>query len=41
MLHMGYLDEVIFGKEVVTRLPELVTIWKKQISDNKYQTDLR
>lgn len=41
MLHMGYLDEVIFGKEVVTRLPELVTIWKKQISDNEYQTDLK
>ena len=31
MLHMGYLDEVIIGKEVVTRLPELVTEWKKEI----------
>lgn len=28
MLHMGYLDEVIFGKEVVARLPELVAEWK-------------
>lgn len=28
MLHMGYLDEVIFGREVVTRLPELVAEWK-------------
>jgi hypothetical protein len=28
MLHMGYVDEVIFGKEVLTRLPELVHEWK-------------
>lgn len=27
MLHMGYVDEVLFGKEVVSRLPELVTEW--------------
>lgn len=27
MLHMGYVDEVVFGKEVLTRLPELVTEW--------------
>lgn len=27
MLHMGYVDEVIFGKEVVERVPELVREW--------------
>ena len=27
MLHMGYVDEVLFGREVVTRLPELVKEW--------------
>jgi len=27
MLHMGYVDQVLFGKEVVTRLPELVDEW--------------
>lgn len=27
MLHMGYVDEVLFGREVITRLPELVTEW--------------
>ena len=27
MLHMGYVDEVLFGREVVTRLPDLVPEW--------------
>jgi len=27
MLHMGYLDEVLFGYEVVERLPSLVSEW--------------
>lgn len=27
MLHMGYVDEVLFGREVVERLPELVDEW--------------
>jgi membrane-bound inhibitor of C-type lysozyme len=27
MLHMGYVDEVLFGREVITRLPELVAEW--------------
>lgn len=27
MLHMGYVDEVLFGKEVVGRLPSLVSEW--------------
>ena len=28
MLHMGYVDEVIFGKELITRLPVIVKEWK-------------
>ena len=28
MLHMGYVDEVIFGREVLTRLPILAREWK-------------
>jgi hypothetical protein len=28
MLHMGYVDEVIFGREVLTRLPEVARAWK-------------
>ena len=27
MLHMGYVDEVLFGREVVERLPDLVGEW--------------
>jgi hypothetical protein len=27
MLHMGYVDEVLFGREVVSRLPRLVAEW--------------
>lgn len=27
MLHMGYVDEVLFGKEVVVRLPQIVRGW--------------
>lgn len=27
-MHMGLVDEVIFGKEVITRIPELVNEWK-------------
>lgn len=28
MVHMGYVDEVVFGREVLTRLPELAREWK-------------
>ena len=28
MLHMGYVDEIVFGQEVLTRLPELALEWK-------------
>ena len=27
MLHMGYVDEVLFGREVAERLPSLVKEW--------------
>jgi hypothetical protein len=27
MLHMGYVDEVLFGREAVDRVPALVTEW--------------
>jgi len=27
MLHMGYVDEVLFGKEVIDRLPRIVEDW--------------
>lgn len=30
MLHMGLLDEALFGKEVVDRLPEIVKEWTTQ-----------
>ena len=26
-LHMGYVDEVLVGREIVTRLPEIVRTW--------------
>ena len=29
MLHMGYVDEVLFGSEVVERLPILVKEWAR------------
>lgn len=35
MLHMGYTDEVLFGYEVVERLPELVKGWAGLISNVK------
>lgn len=28
MLHMGYVDEVLFGHEVIECLPEIVQSWK-------------
>lgn len=33
MLHMGLVTEVIFGKEVVTRVPILVKEWTKQFEE--------
>ena len=31
MLHMEYINEVIFGREVIQRLPVLVNEWKQQL----------
>lgn len=31
MLHMGYVDEIVFGGEVLTRLPELVASWMEML----------
>ncbi len=31
MLHMGYVDEILFGKEVVSRLPDVVDGWVRQL----------
>ncbi|MHB8425286.1 MAG: DUF7687 domain-containing protein [Gammaproteobacteria bacterium] len=32
MLHMGYLDEVIFGREVIKRMPVVVAGWKAEFN---------
>ena len=29
MLHMGYVDEILFGREVVNRLPVITREWLK------------
>lgn len=31
MLHMGYVDEVLFGREIVDALPKLVDGWVKDV----------
>ena len=36
MLHMGYVDEVIFGREVLTRLPILARKWKDTYDAKEY-----
>ena len=33
MLHMGYVDEVLFGYEVVERLPALVERWVLDLAE--------
>lgn len=35
MLHMGYIDEVIFGREVVERLPILIKEWIRETHRRK------
>ncbi len=35
MLHMGYVDEVLFGREVATRLPEIVKGWATEYRSRK------
>jgi hypothetical protein len=31
MLHMGYVDEVLFGRETLKRLPKLVKGWVREV----------
>lgn len=38
MLHEGYLDEIIFGKEIIVRWPKIVKSWPK-ISTKSTTTD--
>ena len=38
MLHMGYTDEVLFGYEVVERLPQLVKSWTSLAVNTKSQS---
>ena len=35
MLHMGYVDEVLFGYETIERLPELVNKWVEIVRRNR------
>jgi hypothetical protein len=35
MLHMGYVDEILFGLEVVDRLPEIVAEWVAEAQRRK------
>jgi hypothetical protein len=37
MLHMGYMDEVLFGYEVVERLPSIIQEWV-DIANSETQT---
>lgn len=34
MLHMGYVDEILFGYETVERLPEIVKGWTDLLQDS-------
>ncbi len=33
MLHMGYVDEVLFGREVVDRLPAIIAGWIEKLAE--------
>lgn len=36
MLHMGYVDEVLFGREVIQRLPMIAKEWKKSYRQRRF-----
>lgn len=38
MLHMGYVDEVLFGREVLERLPKIVKGWVKRSREQSEQS---
>jgi hypothetical protein len=31
MLHMGYVDEVLVGREVISQMPQIVKSWIKKM----------
>ncbi len=35
MLHMGYVDEILFGREVVERMPEIVGEWVRLYEERR------
>jgi len=42
MLHMGLVDDVLCGREVLTELPHLVQSWKAKLKDgSRYSGNLR
>ncbi len=42
MLHMGYADEVLFGREVITEMPRIVAEWvaraKQRVATGEYRS---
>jgi hypothetical protein len=40
MLHMGYVDEILFGSEVVDRLPQMVKEWIALLNKRKQRLRL-
>jgi hypothetical protein len=41
MLHMGYVDEALFGREIVDRLPDLVREWVAALTARGTKTGSR
>ena len=41
MLHMGYVDEVLVGREVVTRLPRLVCEWIELLKETPQGDEIK
>lgn len=39
MLHMGYVDEVLFGREVVERIPALAASWAAAYRERDFRRD--
>ncbi|NOX73315.1 MAG: hypothetical protein GXP03_06755 [Alphaproteobacteria bacterium] len=35
MLHMGYADEILFGREVVEEMPRIVSEWVEILNSRK------
>ena len=39
MIHMGYVDEILFGYEIVERLPQLVEVWVTDLHARRGQSE--